>query len=255
MTQLPKAEKRLLELGITEPHEIELEPIALLEGVHVKYDELKGCEARLIGVNDRAIVTIRDGIDERRKRFSLAHELGHWNCHRGRSFECRVDDLAEGYLSKPVEEKEADKYAADLLMPSYMFKPRAKSLKRPTFDSVIELSKIFNTSLTATAIRLVDMNIWPLMIVCHTQQRRTWFNRSPDIPIKWFPKNEVDADSIAFDRLFGDAERTRAQKIGADAWFDRFDAERYDITEDAIRISRNEVLTLLWLENDGMLED
>jgi len=80
-----KAERRLLELGIFEPSAIDLEAIAVDEGVRVQYKDLIGCEARLVGYNNRAIVTIRDASDPRRKRFSLAHELGHWNCHRGRS--------------------------------------------------------------------------------------------------------------------------------------------------------------------------
>jgi hypothetical protein len=230
-----------------------LEAIAWDEGVRVQYKDLIGCEARLVGYNNRAIVTIRDVSEPRRKRFSLAHELGHWNYHRGRSFECRVDDWVEGYSSKPIEEKEADKYASELLMPAYMFEPLAKTIKRPTFDGVKELADIFNTSLTATAIRLVNMNVWPLILVSHSQSGRVWFNRSKDVPERWFPQKELDQDSMAFGMLFGNEDRVRYQKATADTWFDNRQAERYEIIEDAIRISNNQVLCLLWLENDEML--
>jgi hypothetical protein len=244
-----------LDLGITEPDSIDVEAIAWDEGVRVQYGDLSGCEARLVGVGDRGIVTIRKGSDERRKRFSLAHELGHWNYHRGRSFSCRADDWVDGYSTKPTEEREADGYAADLLMPTYMFKPLARAVKRPTFDGIQELANQFRTSLTATAIRLVDINVWPLLLVCHSERGRVWFKRSKDIPDRWFPQKELDDDSIAFDRLFGNKDRIRSQKINADAWFDRREAERFDIVEDAIRISSSQVLTLLWLENDEMLEE
>lgn len=250
---LTRAELRLQELGITEPDEIDLEAIAWDEGVRVQHEDLPGCEARLVGFKDRAIVTIRKSTETRRKRFSLAHELGHWNYHRGRSFECRAADLVEGYNSKPIEEREADAYAADLLMPSYMFKPLAHGIKRATFDSVKTLADQFKTSQTATAIRLVDTNIWPLILVCHGEKGRIWFKRSKIVPDRWFPKKELDPDSIAFDRLFGDADRVRAQKIDADAWFDIRGADRYEITEDAIRISSTQILTLLWIENEEML--
>lgn len=245
----------MLELGISDPSAIDLEAIAWDEGVRVQYKDLVGCEARLVGYNNRAIATIRKGSDPRRKRFSLAHELGHWNYHRGRSFECRVDDWVEGYSRKPVEEKEADQYASELLMPAYMFAPLAKQLKRPTIDGVKELAEKFNTSLTATAIRLVNMNVWPLVLVCHSKQGRLWFNRSKDVPDRWFPQKELSSDSMAFDMLFGQVERVRYQKATADTWFDHRHADRYDIIEDALRISSEQVLCLLWLENDEMLEE
>ncbi|MBS0300478.1 MAG: ImmA/IrrE family metallo-endopeptidase [Proteobacteria bacterium] len=244
-----------MELGISDPSAIDLEAIAWDEGVRVQYKDLTGCEARLVGYNNRAIVTIRKTSDPRRKRFSLAHELGHWNYHRGRSFECRVDDWIEGYNSKPIEEKEADKYASELLMPAYLFESLAKTIKRPTFDGVKELADKFNTSLTATAIRLVNMNVWPLLLVSHSRNGRVWFSRSKDVPERWFPQKELNQDSMAFDMLFGTEERVRSQKIPADAWFDIREAERFDITEDAFRISNNQVLCLIWLENDEMLKD
>jgi Zn-dependent peptidase ImmA (M78 family) len=254
-SNVSKAEHRLLELGIMKPNEIDIEAIAWDEGVQVKYSDLNGYEARLVGFADRAIVSIRKSADERRKRFSLAHELGHWNYHRGRSFECRVDDWVDSYNSKPIEEREADQYAAELLMPAYMFKPLARSIKRPTFDGVKDLADQFCTSLTATAIRLVDMNTWPLLLICHSEQGRLWFKRSKDIPTRWFPQKELAAESLAFDRLFANTARVRSQKINADAWFDTKEAKRYEIVEDAIRISKTQILTLLWVEDEEMLEE
>ena len=140
-------------------------------------------------------------------------------------------------------------------MPAYMFAPLARKIKRPTFDGVKELADRFNTSLTATAIRLVNMNVWPLILVSHSKNGRVWFNPSKDVPKRWFPQKELSPDSMAFDMLFGNEQRVRHQKITADTWFDNREAERYDIIEDAFCISNNQVLCLLWLENDEMLED
>jgi len=249
------AEQKLLALGIEEPNEIDLDAIAYTEGVKVRYQSLSGCEARLVGYHGSAIATIKEDAHPLRKRFSLAHELGHWAYHRGRSFECRIDDWSDKDSSKPVEEKEADQYASELLMPAYMFKPRTRVIKRPNFDEVKKLANEFNTSLTATVIRLVKINVWPLVIVCHDKNGLLWFDRSADIPSRWWPKKELDADSAAFSQVFGEEQRDRPQKIPAEAWFNIREADRYDITEDAIRTSNDKVLTLLWLDNYEMLKD
>ena len=252
---LTKAECKLLDLGITEPGAIDVEAIAWVDGIKVQYGDLSGCEARLVGYGDQGIVTIQKGSDERRMRFSIAHELGHWNYHRGQSFSCRADDWVEGYSTKPIIEQEADEYAANLLMPAFMFNPLARAIKRPNFDSVMDLASLFKTSLTATTIRLVESNTWPLILVSHNAKGLAWFKRSKDIPDRWFPQKNLDSDSIAYDRLFANKERVRSQVIGAEAWFDSRGAERFDIVEDAIRISSSQVLTLLWIENNEMLED
>ena len=254
MNNKTPSEILLLDLGINEPNEIDIDAIAYCEGITVKYEELHGCEARLVGFKDNAVVTVRNNTAPTRQRFSVAHELGHWHHHRGRSFECRVEDIGEEYNTKPEEERVADQYAANLLMPSYMFSPIASDYTAHSFNSISEISNIFNTSPIATAIRFIDLNIIPSILVCHGQSGRKWFKRSSDIPRRWFPKDELDADSFAFDSLFGGKVQMRPQKIGADSWFDRREAERYEILEHSIR-SGNDSLTLLILENEEMISD
>ncbi|WP_442957701.1 ImmA/IrrE family metallo-endopeptidase [Phenylobacterium sp.] len=45
-----------------------------------------------------------------RKRFSVAHELGHWKYHRGRSFLCRKEDLGNQVHGPADPERIADAY-------------------------------------------------------------------------------------------------------------------------------------------------
>jgi hypothetical protein len=67
------AERLLQELGVMEPGEIDLEAIAFHLGARVRYRPLDGCEARIIGSNDAAIITVNERSSYRRKRFSIAH--------------------------------------------------------------------------------------------------------------------------------------------------------------------------------------
>lgn len=92
MTPGQRAEARVEELGIRSPQELDVEAIAYDAGVHVRYAALVGCEATLIGFESQAIATINPSNVRGRERFSIGHELGHWEMHRGRSFRCRADE-------------------------------------------------------------------------------------------------------------------------------------------------------------------
>ena len=146
--------------------------------------------------------------------------------------------------------------SADLLLPRYLFHPIARDYKRLTVQAVRELAELFDTSVTATAIRLVESRHSPSILVCHGPKGRKWFTRSPDVPTRWFPRDELHPDSFAFDLLFGGKpEELRSRLIGADAWFDRPEAERYELHEHSIRIFDDEILTILLVSNEAMLED
>lgn len=252
---LTPAERLLQELGITEPNEIDLDAIAFHAGVRVRYRPLEGCEARIIGKGDQAIITVRAGSHYRRKRFSIAHELGHWHHHRGQCLVCRAEEQyrPRDHLSP---ERVADGYAADLLMPSYLFRPLARQYAKLTFKTVSALADAFTASQTATAIRLVESDHTPALLVCHGPQGRKWFARAPSVPQKWFPQDALDADSFAFGVLFGNkTDDPMPRKIGADAWFDRRDAERYEIHEQTYRTGPDEILTLVLISDAAMLSE
>jgi hypothetical protein len=253
VTFLTPAERLLQELGIVEPQEIDLEAIAFHLGARVRFRKLEGCEARIIGCNDAAIITIDDDCSYRRKRFSLAHEIGHWAHHKGQTLVCRVEDSRPQDKMSP--ERVANNYAADLLMPRYMFDPTARSYPRLNFKTVADIADRFQTSRPATAIRLVEGGHSPAVLVCHSSASRKWFTRGRDVPSRWFPRADLDADSFAFGILHaGMPDDPFPRKTGADAWFDRWDAEKYQVQEQTIRTDTDEVLTLVLLDDPDMLD-
>lgn len=260
MTNNSKLEKNAEQIvqirGIKAPEDIDLEAIARTLGAKVKERPLVGCEARIIGNNDEAIITINSRSNFERKRFSLGHEIGHWQLHRGMDFACLHQDIGNPSGKTKQKERDADRFAANLLMPWFLFKPIAQSLAHADFKAISELSRRFHTSFVATAIRFVESNVMPTMIVCHDQQKRQWFNRSKDIPERWFPKDTVDPDSFAFDILYGGAERnSRQQKVSAASWFDRAEATDYEILEQSAPYIDGQVITLLEFFEENMLEE
>lgn len=248
------AERLLQELGITEPDEIDLEAIAYHVGARVRFRPLDGCEARIIGHGDSAIITVNAHSHYPRKRFSIAHELGHWHHHRGKCLVCRAEEYRPRDAFSP--ERAADGYAADLLMPNYLFRPLARQQGKLTFKAISALAHAFTTSQTATAIRLVESDHSPALLVCHGSKGRKWFTRAPSVPEKWFPQDALDADSFAFGVLFGGKpDDTLPRRIGAEAWFDRWDAQKFEVHEQTFRTGPDEILTLVLLNDPKMLEE
>ncbi len=241
---LTRAERLLKKLGITEPDEIDLEAIAYFVGARIRYRTLDGCDARIVGYGDNAIITINPGSTFQRQRFSIGHELGHWEHHRGERLVCRV----EGRDSALASERLADSYAADLLMPAYLFRPLALQQSKLDFKAVGILAETFKTSQTATAIRLVEGDHSPALLVCHSLQKRKWFIKAPSIPEHWNPKALIDASSSALDVLYGTGQGDlRPRRIKAEAWFDCWEARGRDIYEQTIRVGNEEILTILQL--------
>lgn len=256
MTVLIAAQEVLRELGVTEPSEIDVDAIAWSLGARVKYRPLDSCEARITGNGNRAIITVDSRSSRRRKRFSVAHELGHWKYDRGRILVCRSDEIGRAGQNYPTSERVADSYAAQLLMPAYIFDPIARSYPKATFQTVTAIADLFDTSITATAIRLVEGRHFSAVLVCHGHKGRKWFTRSPDVPERWFPQDTLDADSFAFGVLFGRQPNDAwPRKIPADAWFDRSEAQRYDVHEQTVRTGDEEILTLILCRDPRMLED
>lgn len=242
------------QLGILEPQDLDVEAIAFYCGAEVRYAALSGCAARIIGAETQAIITVDPRFSTpQRQRFSIAHELGHWMRDRGRaSFLCEPKDINSPWRGRTDKESRANQYAADLLMPRFMFQPLARHGDM-TFSIVENLASDFNTSKTAAAIRLVELGPYPAMLVCHSVNGRLWFSRGPDVPYEVWPRRELDHDSPAFELLFGDKKQPRPLEVDADMWIDHRDAHQYTLVEDSIKVADDAIITLLWWKDESQL--
>jgi Zn-dependent peptidase ImmA (M78 family) len=247
-----RAESLVSKLSIDDPRDIDVDAIAFTEGVRVEYAQLHGCEATLAGYGNHAIATVRRSHIKGRERFSVAHELGHWMLHRGRSFQCRMDDPDENLESNRVLETEADTFAAHLLMPSGLFVPRVHAFTKPDFRNLDSLAAEFETSLIATAMRLPNINTLPVVLACYGPNGRRWYKASEDIPKRWWLRQQLDDDTFAYDLLVKGKTHTGFGKQPAEAWFENDDAENYEVQEDCIAWRDGQILVLLMLESSMM---
>jgi IrrE N-terminal-like domain len=94
-----------------------------------------------------------------RRRFTIGHELGHWCLHRGtEAVWCRahaVDPEAGARAAYPLEESEANEFAAALLMPAGLVRRHYERLRRSDPDGCFEqLCRTFAVSGAAMSRRL-----------------------------------------------------------------------------------------------------
>jgi Zn-dependent peptidase ImmA (M78 family) len=242
----------LQELGVTEASELNIEAIAQYCGATILYEPLSGCAARILGAADRAIITIDSQSTRERQRFSAGHELGHWMHDRHRvAFGCTVADLRNRDTDNP--ERRANRYAADLLLPRTMFKTHARSVA-PTFECIRQLAKIFTMSMTATAIRFVEIGDWPAMIIASNGTGRKWFVSSDTVPRKLWPRSMPGENTMAARLMQGYGRGSESPvEVDADEWIEGPDAGRFSLREDSILVKAGEVLSLLWWQNEAHL--
>ena len=94
------------------------------------------------------------------------------------------------------------------------------------------------------------------LLVCHGLKGKKWFAAGPDVPARWWPQELLDHESSAFGVLFGGHPDDPApRKVGADAWFDRPEVGRYNVKEQTVRTTEEEVLSLVLICDDEMLEE
>ena len=165
---------------------------------------------------------------------------------RGRpQFSCGTGVQNASFLGSDPESL-ANRYATELLLPDYMVRPRLCK-QVPTLATVQELAGTFTTSLTATALRVVDLGMWPSMVVCYSKdKRRLWFKRGRDVPDKIWPLRALSEDSLAFAILRGAEPSAATEEVDADAWIDLPDAGDYTLVESSFKVRRS-----LWCHSCG----
>ena len=252
---LAAAERLLQSLGVDSPDGIDLQAIAWSLGViDIKECHIDGCEARIVGRGDKAIISVKQGGNRHRRRFSVCHELGHWHFHRGQTLYCKAADIRDREVSQ-AKEKVANGFASDLLLPPYLLSPIVRDFRTIDIAAIREIARIFDASMSATAIKLIKSGLVVGMIVCHGMAGKQWHMPSPQVPSTWYPKIELDESSPAFDMLFSSRpDQSTIKRVGAHLWFERRDASRFQISEQSFKVAEQQVLTLLIFSDQKMLD-
>lgn len=155
------AEAFLRDEGITslpvDPFAIAASRDILVEGKPAKNEGVSGMLLR--HGNNFCIVYATHISSPGFRRFSVAHELGHYFLpgHVDQVLKDGVHASNAGFVTADPYELEADHFACGLLMPASPFR-RAMDGQDPGLDAIEAVADQCETSLTATAIRFAELS-------------------------------------------------------------------------------------------------
>ncbi|MFZ7947254.1 MULTISPECIES: ImmA/IrrE family metallo-endopeptidase [Bacillaceae] len=155
--------------------EIDEIPIPVYEiannlGIIVQEEELEGeMSGILLRDIDKTIIGVNSKHYPNRKRFTIAHELGHFVMHKGnpvhidRTFRVNFRDKNSS-LANNIDEIEANAFAAALLMPEKKIKQVVnKKLKQgidiEESDELASIADMFKVSKQSLLIRLFKLGL------------------------------------------------------------------------------------------------
>lgn len=145
------------------PRQVPVEGIAASVGIaEIRDIDADTFEGALVANPEKTsgVIGTRQGINPRRRRFTIGHELGHFLIRsHGANMQCKTADMREQRRDTPAHKREyeANRFSAGLLMPKPMFVKDVDALGSADVTHAKTLSDLYNVSLEATANRYAEL--------------------------------------------------------------------------------------------------
>ncbi|MCX6864632.1 MAG: ImmA/IrrE family metallo-endopeptidase [Verrucomicrobia bacterium] len=246
-----EAHQLLKSAWVESPDEIDLESIAFKAGeLLIEDGGLDNSEGRLVTTDEGGgTIRVKHGLHPGRRRFTIAHEIGHYILHPKKRLNHSDSVTNFRIWNEPSEEAEANLFAAELLMPEFLFK-KLMTKNAPSLKFIDEIASVFNTSTMATAFQYTVYSKEPVALVV-----------SVDGKVRWRVQSATFSPTIKLGQLhpYTGAAEIFAGKAGdtnglvgtpASAWLPFEDTES-DLKEDSrLLTSYGCVISMLWLDDD-----
>jgi Zn-dependent peptidase ImmA (M78 family) len=245
------AKKIMSESGIENTVSFPLKDMVRGYGATIIEKPLQNAEGRIVfGSEKRAIITINSDIMfESKKRFVLAHEFGHFIMHRNYFVNHNDDELTLNSYKKGEQETEANEFASEILMPEGLFQKSIKN-KKFSFKLIKELSEEFQTSLTASIFRFIDLGNTPIAVVYSEKGIVKYFRKSNEFyhKVKDLIKLQVPEYSVAKEYLDDNKIYDKEQDIKKSDWLELKNYEEDSDFYEFCVITKpfNSILSVIW---------
>jgi Zn-dependent peptidase ImmA (M78 family) len=246
------------DLRIDDPEEeLDIELVACAKELALGRKRLgSGAEGQLVRAADGTGLALIDerAFETQKWRFVAGHELGHFILHaRDDSFERCFEPVRGHFARERLREREAEAndFATELLMPAADFGPLC-DCARPSLHAVRPLAARFGMSLTATAMRFVELCPEPCALVWSTRGRVAWWDAGEDFALWIDPGSPLAQATVAYDAARGERVDGEPSCVEADAWGEpRGDGwhggRDLELWEHSLALPEfDAVLTLLW---------
>ncbi|BEU99363.1 ImmA/IrrE family metallo-endopeptidase [Novosphingobium olei] len=203
-------------------------------------------------------ILVAEGRRPERRRFSIAHELGHFliETHRpraGEPFACALADLHQTDTRAADRhrriEAEANRFAAALLMPPAKVR-RAMTAREPSLAEIVTLARKFAVSKEAMARGYVAASRADVAVLVLQHGRIKSIYRSGDFPWIEVPLGApVPAASIAADHGLASGVHSEIEECEPETWLSHRECARVEaMTEQVLGQSNGYAMVLLHIE-------
>lgn len=159
-----KEAKKLLETHGINQRPVDVEAVAKKLGAIVVYKDLEDDLCGMIYKEDgQVFIGVNEKHPSTRRRFTLAHEIGHLvmhghlidRVHVDREFKEKLHRDGRSKIGEDRLEIDANRFAAELLMPSHLLKVDIRSASIDSENGPTELADLYEVSPQAMSLKLM----------------------------------------------------------------------------------------------------
>ena len=233
------------------PPKVDLDQIAGQLSLTIVEVESKSFEGALLR-SSRTVsgrILVRKGIRESgRRRFTIAHEIGHYILHGDQQTPCSPRVIENWKEGQPRPEREADTFASELLLPTNDVTQYVNK-RWPSMEVIADVADHFGASLMAAGRKFCDVASQSCVIVWSNQHLIRWFHGSPTFAHFVEVGKQIDFDSVAYRAYEGKPLPVEMEEVPAEAWIkSSWLKENAVVSEQTVPMpSYDGCLSLIWV--------
>lgn len=234
--------------------------IANFEGVEIHYDDYGShFDGMLVRDGDEFHIHVNEtkGNYEgsKRSRFTISHELGHFFLEEHREA-MKAEDYSPHASNFSLDhenpiEREADYFAACLLMPRIKFR-EFTGRREFSLNIIKEVSDSFNVSVHSATRRFIEIGTHEIFVVFSRDNKVLYYDKSedfPNLPFKFKVGASLPKHTVAFEYFNDDRKYSEKEQIYADCWFaPNYPVDRKMFEQCLYSDSYGFVMSVIWFK-------